>query len=630
MALAFRSSSTGGNGSGTTLTVSAPAGMASGDLAIAVVNVLSDCGPISASGWTKVVQAPAVNGPSAAEFAVFKRAATGAHSADFTWDGDNAWRSGAILTYSGYSGQLVALHSVVQTDGWNENLTFPSVTSPSTGQLICAVGSSNAVGSSTPPAGMTERVEFAELYVADQAVNGGATGVKTMALAGAGNQTNVQVSLVVPTSGSPFGPVNTNPRSYLALAIALLGGTPDSGGVAYANTNPKAYIDAEITAAGGTPPGSGYVNTNPIAYINSSVSTISPTAPDTTAPQTTITSAPSGTVNINTATFAFSANEPATFETKMDSGSWTANGTSNTKSYTGLSDGSHTFQVRATDQAGNTDASPASASFDIDTTDPGIVPDPPVGPFTEIDGNYATEYGASWLGSGSRTFQKLYIHENNRDNIRAMHWSNGSAQPVPADNPIIVEDCKLYDASASPPLSLNGTAESNLWIGGRAEVRRVDLRRGAWMGLWTGGITTNPVAGCYQSLFEEMSITQQRVGIYCEHVTKECTFRNFVIEAEENGVYIEWWYGGIGSNDLLFEDFEIDITGGGWGPRDGYGFMLDAGTYGCTIRNGIIRGGKGIELPNHRAGPGTANTVTNVVDENGDPVTITYHDRPIG
>ena len=36
------------------------------------------------------------------------------------------------------------------------------------------------------------------------------------------------------------------------------------------------------------------------------------------------------------------------------------------------------------------------------------------------------------------------------------------------------------------------------------------------------------------------------------------------------------------------------------------------------------------ELPNHRAGPGTANTVTNVVDENGDPVTITYHDRPIG
>ena len=49
-----------------------------------------------------------------------------------------------------------------------------------------------------------------------------------------------------------------------------------------------------------------------------------------------------------------------------------------------------------------------------------------------------------------------------------------------------------------------------------------------------------------------------------------------------------------------------------------------------VLRNGIIRGGKGIELPNHRAGPGTANTVTNVVDENGDPVTITYHNRPIG
>jgi hypothetical protein len=426
-----------------------------------------------------------------------------------------------------------------------------------------------------------------------------------------------------------YDPVNTHPKVTIDIGIALAGGTPGAGGTAYANTNPKPYIDAEITAAGGTPPGSGYSNTNPLAYINTSLATISATS-DTTAPQTTIDSAPSGTQNINTATFTFSANEPATFETKMDSGSWVSNGTSKTKSYTGLDDGSHTFQVRATDQAGNTDSTPASASFDIDTTDPGIVPDPPVGPFTEIDGNYATEYGASWLGSGSRTFQKLYIHENNRDNIRAMHWSNGSAQPVPADNPIIVEDCKLYDASASPPLDLGGTAESNLWIGGRANVNRVDLRRGAWMGLWTGGITTNPVAGCYQSTFTNMSITEQRVGIYCEHVTKECTFSNFVIEAEENGVYIEWWYGGIGSNDLLFEDFEIDITGGGWGPRDGYGFMLDAGTYGCTIRNGIIRGGKGIELPNHRAGPGTANTVTNVVDENGDPVTITYHDRPIG
>jgi hypothetical protein len=44
---------------------------------------------------------------------------------------------------------------------------------------------------------------------------------------------------------------------------------------------------------------------------------------------------------------------------------------SSPKSYSDLADGSHTFQVRATDAAANTDPTPASSSWTIETTAPG-------------------------------------------------------------------------------------------------------------------------------------------------------------------------------------------------------------------------------------------------------------------
>ncbi len=90
---------------------------------------------------------------------------------------------------------------------------------------------------------------------------------------------------------------------------------------------------------------------------------------DTAAPQTTIDSGPSGPTDDATPTFGFSADElGSSFECRIDGGAW---GSCSTPETTGpLADGSHTFEVRATDSAGNVDPTPASRSFTVDTAAP--------------------------------------------------------------------------------------------------------------------------------------------------------------------------------------------------------------------------------------------------------------------
>jgi hypothetical protein len=97
---------------------------------------------------------------------------------------------------------------------------------------------------------------------------------------------------------------------------------------------------------------------------------------DSTPPDTTITSGPSGWKNSTSATFAFSSSEAnSTFECRLRSLAENApamlfSGCSSQKEYAGLADGSYAFEVRATDTLDHTDASPASRTFTVDTTAP--------------------------------------------------------------------------------------------------------------------------------------------------------------------------------------------------------------------------------------------------------------------
>jgi hypothetical protein len=87
-------------------------------------------------------------------------------------------------------------------------------------------------------------------------------------------------------------------------------------------------------------------------------------AADTTAPNTSITSGPTGTTTDNTPTFAFTASESGSmFQCRLDSGAWAA--CTSPWTTNALADGMHGIAVRATDTAGNTDATPATQSFTV-------------------------------------------------------------------------------------------------------------------------------------------------------------------------------------------------------------------------------------------------------------------------
>ena len=106
----------------------------------------------------------------------------------------------------------------------------------------------------------------------------------------------------------------------------------------------------------------GNVDPTPAAYtwvVNAAV-------PDITPPDTTIDSAPPDPSGTGTASFTFSGTRisgsgVAGFECRLDAASFAA--CTSPQSYSGLADGTHTFQVRAVDAAGNIDPTPATYTW---------------------------------------------------------------------------------------------------------------------------------------------------------------------------------------------------------------------------------------------------------------------------
>ena len=90
---------------------------------------------------------------------------------------------------------------------------------------------------------------------------------------------------------------------------------------------------------------------------------------DVTSPETSILMPPLNPTKNRDATISFSSNESAvTFACKLDTGAFAA--CISPKFYSSLTEGLHTVQVRATDAAGNVEATPATYSWTVDATPP--------------------------------------------------------------------------------------------------------------------------------------------------------------------------------------------------------------------------------------------------------------------
>jgi hypothetical protein len=155
----------------------------------------------------------------------------------------------------------------------------------------------------------------------------------------------------------------------------------------------KPYSAGTVLLGGNAmPPMSGAASNYNVAAV------ALPTLPsDTTPPETSLIGAPAGVTADTTASFSFASSEDgSSFECQLDDGAFAACGSPQT--YTGLTVGIHTFQVAATDPAGNPDPTPASHAWTVDA--------PPASGdlITGILVSNGNAYQKDTLGAGSLTY----------------------------------------------------------------------------------------------------------------------------------------------------------------------------------------------------------------------------------
>ena len=190
------------------------------------------------------------------------------------------------------------------------------------------------------------------------------------------------VTLTAPANGSRTnsakpsfaGAAGTAPGDLTSVTVRVYQGTAASGTpmqTLTANVSSGSYqVGASAALTDGTYTAQAQQKDSAGNTGTSSANTFTV---DTAAPTATITSSPANPTTSTSASFSFTASEQgSTFACALDGAAFVA--CTSPQAYSGLGVGSHTFQVRATDQAANTGA---AAGFGwtitgVDTTPPAV------------------------------------------------------------------------------------------------------------------------------------------------------------------------------------------------------------------------------------------------------------------
>jgi len=273
---------------------------------------------------------------------------------------ENGWIEGSVTwnTKPARTGGAVFDAAAMATNGWYEFDVTPMITGNGTFTINLASVSTDAVRFHS-----REGANPPELVVEADATPDTTppTVTATSPTSGAGD---VAVSAAVTvTFSEPMNPTSIHGASFMLS---------DGGGVA----GVVSYDDPSMTATF-SPSGPLAFDTIHTATLTTAVTDVAGNplaapyvwsftteATDTDPPETSIESGPPAETGDSSAAFAFTADEPgSTFQCSLDGAAFAP--CSSPASYNGLAVGAHHFEVRATDQAGNTDPTPASWDWTV-------------------------------------------------------------------------------------------------------------------------------------------------------------------------------------------------------------------------------------------------------------------------